>query len=130
MYRSCSGGTCVLAARVDARRAGHAELGMIPAGSTAFLLWLINSSLHGHLGEEIEAVKGFEGAWLGPGYWLMMIGTALALVGSIGAAGLVRYDGSLDLAPPETKVRANDVARGKPLERLGRRPIDYSSVSR
>jgi hypothetical protein len=31
------------------------------------------------------------------GYWLMMIGTALALVGSVGAAGFVRSDGSLYL---------------------------------
>jgi hypothetical protein len=123
------GSACVLAGRADAARAGHAELGMIPAGIAAFFLWFVNSSLHGHLGEQLEAIKGFQGAWLGLGYWLMMIGTALALVGSVGAAGFVRSDGSLYLDPVEAKPSSNDVAGREQLTGSGRGPMDHSSTS-
>jgi hypothetical protein len=109
------GGACVLLGRADGRRPGHAELGMVPAGMTAFFLWFINSSLHGHFGEQIEAIRGFSGAWLGPGYWLMMIGTVLALVGAVGAAAYLRSDRSLSLAPIEAKLHSSGVARGEQL---------------
>ena len=78
------GGTAVWIGLMDARRPGHAELGMIPAGVTGLFLWFIDSSLHGHLGEQISSYNGFSGAWLGLGYWLMMVGTALILVGAVG----------------------------------------------
>lgn len=122
------GGACVLAGRVDAQRAGHAELGMVPAGVAAFFLWFVNASLHGNLGRELEAIKGFEDAWLGPGYWLMMIGTALAIVGSFGAAAFVRNEGSLSLDPVEAMLDSDDIRRLEQLTGSGRRPLDRSSV--
>jgi hypothetical protein len=123
------GSACVLAGRADASRAGHAALGVMPAGIAAFFLWFIDASLHGHLGEQLEAVKGFKSVWLGPGYWLMMIGTILALVGSVGAAGFVRSDGSLYLDPVEATPSSNDVAGREQLTGSGRRPLDHSSTS-
>jgi hypothetical protein len=78
------GGTAVWTGLMDARRPGHAELGIIPAGVTALFLWFIDSSLHAHLGEQISRYNGFSGAWLGLGYWLMMAGTALIFVGAVG----------------------------------------------
>jgi hypothetical protein len=119
------GSACALAGRVEAARTGHAE----PAGIAALFLWFINSSLHGHFGEQIEAVRGFEGAWLGPGYWLMMIGTALALVGSVGAAGFVRSDGSPYLDAVEANPKSNGIARREQLAGSGESPLDRSSVS-
>ncbi len=104
------GGASLLLGRADARRPGHAELGIVPAGLTALFLSFINSSLHGHLGEQIEATRGFSGAWLGPGYWLMMIGTTLVLVGTVGAALSTRSDGPLALVPLEPKLLSRDVA--------------------
>jgi hypothetical protein len=123
------GSACVLAGRADAARGGHAQLGMMPAGIAAFFLWFVNSSIHGYLGEQLEAVKGFQGAWLGLEYWLMMIGTALALVGSISAAGFVRGDGSLYLDAVEAKPSSNDIAGREQLTRLRRGPLDHSSTS-
>jgi hypothetical protein len=83
------GGTAVWTGLMDARRPGHAELGIIPAGVTALFLWFIDSSFYAHLGEQISRYRGFSGAWLGLGYWLMMVGTALIFVG---AAGVVVAD--------------------------------------
>jgi hypothetical protein len=79
------GGTAIWLGRKDARQPGYAQLGIVPASVEAFFLGFINSSLHGHLGERLATIKGFSGAWLGPGYWLMMIGTALVVVGVVGA---------------------------------------------
>ncbi len=78
------GGTAVWTGLMDARRPGHAELGIIPAGVTALFLWFIDSSLHAHLGEQISRYSGFSVAWLGLGYWLMMAGTGLIFVGAVG----------------------------------------------
>jgi hypothetical protein len=78
------GGTAVCTGLMDARRPGHAELGIIPAGVTALFLWSIDSSFYAHLGEQISRYSGFSGAWLGLGYWLMMVGTALIFVGAVG----------------------------------------------
>jgi hypothetical protein len=102
------GGTAVWTGLMDARRPGHAELGIIPAGVTALFLWFIDSSFYAHLGEQISRYSGFSGAWLGLGYWLMMVGTGLIFVGAVGVvvADQVARDTTSIAAPsgsnPET----------------------------
>jgi hypothetical protein len=104
------GGSSILLGQAEARRPGYAELAILPAGLTAFFLWFINSSLHGHFGEQIEAYKGFSAAWLGPGYWLMMIGTGLVVVGIARAVSTTPGDGSISLVSVEAKLPSRDVA--------------------
>ncbi len=125
------GGASLLLGRADARRPGHAELGILPASVTAFFLSFITSSLHGHLGEQIEATRGFSGAWLGPGCWLMMIGTALVLVGTVGATLSTRSDASLSLAAFEPTLPSGRVVTGdEQFTSPVHEPLEHSSVSR
>ena len=120
------GGSSVLLGRAEARRPGYAEL--LPAGLTAFFLWFINSSLHGHLGEQIEAIRGFSGAWLGPGYWLMMIGTALLVVGIAGALS-TPSDGPIFLVSVESKLPSREVATRKEQTDSVHKQLESSSAS-
>jgi hypothetical protein len=103
------GALSVLLGRADARRPGYAGLGVLPAGLMVFLLWFINSSLHGHFGEQIQSITGFSGAWLGPGYWLMMIGTGLIVVGTTRVLS-TPIDGSLPFVLLESRIPSTDVA--------------------
>jgi hypothetical protein len=122
------GGSSVLLGRAEARRPGYAELGILPAGLTAFFLWFINSSLHGHLGEQIEAIRGFSGAWLGPGYWLMMIGTALVVVGIAGALS-TPSDGSIFLVSAESKLLSREAATRNEQTDSVHKQLESSSAS-
>ena len=121
------GGFAVLLGRADARRPGYAGLGVLPAVLTAFFLWFINSSLHGHFGEQIQAVRGFSGAWLGPGYWLMMIGTVLIVVGTTGALS-TPSDRALSLVVLQSRVPSQDVAT-EDEHRSTRKQLERSSAS-
>jgi hypothetical protein len=122
------GGSSILLGRAEARRPGYAELGILPAGLTAFFLWFINSSLHGHLGEQIEAIRGFSGAWLGPGYWLMMIGTALVVVGIAGALS-TPSDGSIFLVSAESELLSREAATRNEQADSGHKQLESSSAS-
>jgi len=122
------GGSAVLLGRAEARRPGYAELAILPAGLTAFFLWFINSSLHGHLGEQIEAYRGFSGAWLGPGYWLLMIGTALVVVGIAGALS-TPSDGPIFLVSVESKLPSREVATRKEQPDSVHKQLESSSAS-
>jgi hypothetical protein len=122
------GGSSVLLGRAEARRPGYAELGILPAGLTAFFLWFINSSLHGHLGERIEAIRGFSGAWLGPGYWLMMVGTGLVVVGIAGAFS-TPSDGPIFLVSVESKPLSREVATRNEQTDSVHKQLESSSAS-
>jgi hypothetical protein len=68
------GGSSILLGRAEARTPGCAEMAVMPARLTAFFLWFINSSHH--FWEQMDSY-GALGVALGPGYWLMMIGTVV-----------------------------------------------------
>jgi hypothetical protein len=120
------GAFAVLLGRADARRPGFAGLGVVPAGLTAFFLWFINSSLHGHFGEQIQAVTGFSGAWLRTGYWLMMIGVALIVVGTTGALS-TSSDGTPPLVSFGSRVSKDVATRDQ--HRSAHKQLQRSSAS-
>jgi hypothetical protein len=101
------GGSAILLGRAEARTPGYAELAILPAGLTAFFLWFINSSVHGHFGEQMDSY-GALGVSLGPGYWLMMIGTVLVARGVVVAVSTREDDGSLSLVALEAELLSRD----------------------
>jgi hypothetical protein len=115
------GGTAVCTGLMDARRPGHAELGIIPAGVTALFLWFIDSSLYGHLGEQISRYSGFSSAWLGLGYWLMMVGTGLIFVGAVGVVVADQF------ARLSTSIAASSDSKPETLESDGK-AVDREQV--
>jgi hypothetical protein len=94
------GGSSILLGRAEARTPGYAEMAVMPAGLTAFFLWFINSSAHGHFWEQMDSY-GALGVALGPGYWLMMIGTVVVVWGVVRAVMTRERDGSLSLVALE-----------------------------
>jgi len=84
------GGSAILLGRAEARTLGYAELAILPAALMAFFLWFINSSVHGHFGEQMDSY-GACGISFGPGYWLMLIGTVLVAWGVVVAVSTREY---------------------------------------
>jgi hypothetical protein len=101
------GGSAILLGRAEARKPGYAELAILPAGLTTFFLWFINSSVHGHYGDQMDSY-GALGISLGPGYWLMMIGTVLVAWGVVVAVSTREYDGSLSVVVLEAELLSMD----------------------
>jgi hypothetical protein len=101
------GGSAILLGRAEARTPGYAELAILPAGLTSFFLWFINSSVHGHFGEQMDSY-GALGVSLGPGYWLMMIGTVLVAWGVVVAVSTREYVGSPSLVALEAELLSRD----------------------
>lgn len=101
------GGFAILLGRAEARTPGYAELAILPTGLTAFFLWFINSSVHGHFGERMDSYGGL-GVSLGPGYWLMMIGTVLVAWGVVVAFSTREYVGSPSLVALEAELLSRD----------------------
>ncbi len=101
------GCSAILLGRAEARTPGYAELAILPAGLTAFFLWFINSSVHGHYGELMDSY-GALGVSLGPGYWLMMIGTGLVVWGVVVAVSTSEYVGSPSLVALEAELLSRD----------------------
>jgi hypothetical protein len=104
------GGSAILLGRAEARTPGYAQLAILPAALTAFLLWFINSSVHGHFGDQMDSY-GALGISLGPGYWLMLIGTVLAAWGVVVAVSTREYVGSA----PRVTLEAEHLSRERPL---------------
>jgi uncharacterized membrane protein len=101
------GGSVILVGRAEARTPGYAGLAMLPTGLTTLFLWFINSSVHGHFGERMGSY-GAMGVSLGPGYWLMMIGTVLVAWGVVVAVSTREYEGSPSLVALEAELPSRD----------------------
>ena len=49
----------------------------------ALFLWFVDSAYRGHMSEWLRAYPGFIRSALGPGYWVMVFGTALMVLGGV-----------------------------------------------
>jgi hypothetical protein len=67
-------------------RGRHADLGVVCGALVSLFLWFVDAAFRGHMTEWLQSYRGFLGASLGLGYWVMVSGTALMVVGGVLAA--------------------------------------------
>ena len=64
-------------------RVTHAVLGVACGALAAMFLWFVDAAFRGHMMEWLRAYPGFIRATLGPGYWVMVLGTTVMILGGI-----------------------------------------------